>query len=257
MKNKLYLALVTALLFVTACKKGSDNPKAEPEPKPEIKYSDSLYFKIGDRIYQGKEVNIGGVSNGKTNIKPFKSRIVGRELSYETGGMFWYGDVDSTYYGVKTGFNLNDASVEIIFTKKMLTTNLLKDISINVYQNNEDFFKIGKRSFATDYEMENSTEGVVLEVSDRKQIYKSRLTSSRPGFSIFSRPDIGDNIQKDSKFEILKVINLSDDIILIQAKFELNLFDAEGEKYKLTEGFYQKKVKKNVKNALQFLFINS
>ncbi|RZL38375.1 MAG: hypothetical protein EOO96_03035 [Pedobacter sp.] len=189
--------MLISLSFVVACKKSKQEPKNELESS--IRYSDSLYFKIGDRIYKGNNANSNGVLNGQTNVKPFTDKIPNRKASYETAGMFWYGDVDSTFYGVHSGFDLNDAEVKIAFTKKMLTANLLEDNPVKVYRNNQEFFKLGKRTFSTDFEMENSTDGVVFKVYDREQIYKSGLTSSRPGFSIFLRPDMEKDFQKRFK----------------------------------------------------------
>lgn len=251
MKNsQIYLAFAMAMLWTTACKKEKIS-ESLPEPaQTQTNYADSIYFKIEGTAYQGEGTSSYGVSNGQTNLKAFDNEISGRTYAIATGNRFWYGDVDSTFYGIHHKMNLKNGEAEIIFTQKMLTSKMHKDISLKIYQNNEDFFKVGKRTFATDYEMENSTDGIILTARDGGK-YKAPLTSSRPGSSILNRPDIGKEIQKDSRFEIIKTEKLTDRVMLIQATFELNLYDQEGKKYKVTDGFYQKKISRWADNWWQ------
>ncbi|KIO76466.1 hypothetical protein TH53_14580 [Pedobacter lusitanus] len=178
-----------------------------------------------------------GRGNLPINIKPSPTVIKGGKLAYETGGYYWYGAKDSTLYTVIRGLSSSQGGdyFKILFTKKFKDSQLLNNNVMLAPQDYYDIFKLGKQTFAVDLEKENTTEGISIDF--RGNDMKDGLTTNIPGFSILIRSGLKKDIQNNSNFEITKVEKLKDNLYLIEAKFEVNLFDINEKLYRIKGGF--------------------
>ena len=63
--------------------------------------------------------------------------------------------------------------------------------------------------------------------------FGSELTSYVPYYTMIKKLDLGPDIQKDAKFEIIKSEKFWENRLRVEAKFELNLYDTNGKKYRV------------------------
>lgn len=235
MSNLKFCAVMLVLLLLAACKKESTDVFPEEQA---LAYADSLSFEIDGKAYSFDERNSSGFGNSQVNIKPYSDTISGQKWAYRTGNRYWYGENDSTLYYIlyELGSQKETGSAKISFSKKFHNDQLRKSKStLSIPSDHLGILKEGRQTFAVDFGMENTTEGVALEVHLAE--LPSALTSYRPGFSIVVRPDLDMSMQKNSSFEIIKVQRIDDNLMFVQAKFALNLFDAEGKLYRLENGY--------------------
>jgi hypothetical protein len=238
--NNYYYILPVLLCTLLSCKKSSPVESIDSKPIQSQIAKDSISFSINGKQYSFNNTNSIGIGNCQINIKAFNDAIPGRDYAYNTAGKFWYGDTDSTMYysvfGMRSNIN-QDAILKISFNKKYKTTELVKSFQQLIPKNQSDIFKAGKQSFATDFEKENTREGVVLSLSTQG----ISLSSTKPGFSIYLQSHkIG--IQDNSSFEILRVEHIKDDNYLVEAAFSMNLFDQDEKLYRVEKGFMRKTI---------------
>jgi hypothetical protein len=228
-----YFLTIILICVLMSCKKTDLKPIAEQ------KITDSISFSMDRTSYTFNQTNLVGIVNRQINIKPFSEAIAGRDYAYETAGKFWYGTPDSTMYAAQFGLisDTNPGSLEITFNKKYRTSDLTKSLIVKAPKDQSEIFKPGKLPFAIDYDKENTREGVVMEF----YVKGRSLTTKKPGFSIYIQSHRMD-VQDDSSFEILKVDHIGGDQYLMEARFTLNLFDAEENLYRVENGFLRKNI---------------
>lgn len=225
------------LLFaITSCKK--DTVPVDPEEVKIVK--DSVSFLLNGKKYVCSEQKSVGVGNRQINIKPSMTLINDQDWEYKTGGFYWYGEKDSLLYD--TFFNLASSDhqnrIHISFSKKYHRNELpLKVFNVFVPSDNSKIFKAGLQAFAVDLNLENTMDGISIEVST--QDLKGHLSTYMPAFSILIRTDLTKDIQENSRFEITKVQKLNEKLHLLEGRFEVNLFDDTGKLYKLEKGFFR------------------
>jgi hypothetical protein len=238
MKNlSLCLIVVFCWMAMQSCKKGSEEVVPTPvvnTNKPVV-YKDSVYFTINQTKYVFDQWLGFGAANYPVNIKKSLVKIADRKLAYETGGYYWYGAPDSTLYAAKCILYSNTlGDFELSFTKKFKDSELVRYMTLLYPQSHEQLFKTGEFGFAVDLGKANTTEGVVLEFYESN--LNSLLSSNIPGDSK-EGSDAKKGIQHDSSFNVTKVEKTKEGMYIIEARFELNLFDKNGHLYRLKDGF--------------------
>lgn len=240
---KLYLISTLAFISIASCKK--NNVEVITDPEKAVEYKDSISFKINEKQYVFNTTTSYGNGNQQINIKPSPIAIKGRRPAYETGGYYFYGEIDSTLYSVHyelrseqltDNFNIN-------FTKKFENSQLNQGLLLLAPTDHLGIFKTGKLSFAVDLEKENTMDGVAIDFKGSG--IPEQLSTCIPGFSILVRSSLTKDIQNNSNFEITKVKNLNDGLYLIEAKFAVNLYGESEKLYKLENGFLRMKVHMN------------
>jgi len=221
-----------------SCKKGNEVLLTPETGKPEaVVNKDSISFTINRTKYVFTDRRSFGSGNDAVNIKRSAVKIPGGKLAYQTDNAYWYGASDSTLYSAQ--FELNskslDQSFRLIFTKKFKDNELVWKAPLFYLQNHDALFKIGESGFATDLYKENTTEGVAIKLFDKE--LNGELISMIPGFSIVVRSDLKNDLQDNSHFVITKVEKDKQGQYLIEARFNLNLYDKDGKLFKLENGF--------------------
>jgi hypothetical protein len=247
MKSIRLLYLLITIFIISSCKKTDKNLS-----KDSIIVSDSISFYVDNQLYVFNKRNITGIGNQQVNIKPSQNKLIGRESAYETGNLFWYGDKDSTLYHINYGFiSSQDVSntFEIFFNKKFNNKELFLDNSILIPTDNLDLYKVGKKEFAIDLNLQNTTDGISIKFYSKD--LKQTLISTIPGFSILDNSNLSKTIQDDSNFEITK---FDKENRIIEANFNLNLFDKSGKLHRAINGFARFKVALASKGYNFFIF---
>ena len=239
---KIYFLLL-ALISIAACKENSSDPTQNPAV-----YTDSVSFVINGKEYVCNQRNTSGIGNRQVNVKPSPTLINGQDPEYYTGGIYWYGEKDSTLYDAFYKFRseIEKNNFQVSFSKKFGNNQLRKSFTFFIPMDNSALFIQGKQSFAVDLNMENTMDGVSIEANLSGL---PELSSYIPGFSILLRTSLDKTIQNNSTFEITKIQKLDDKQMLIEAKFELNLFDKDGKLYRLQKGFLRFKTVTKIVSA--------
>ena len=240
MKNLNYV-LVGLIPLVFSCKK--EKPKTpEVSEKPPVEASspylvDSISFKINGVSYVGNDNYGAGYGNSGVNTKYYDKEIPGRRSWGEIGSSYRYGEPDSIMYTVFKRFDIENGSIRITFAKKMGQNQLDAHLSLLGFADNASLYTVGNRGFATDYRVDQKLDGIVVDFYGRN--FDSELSSYVPYYTIIKKIDLGSDIQKDSKFEIIKAERIGENRLLVVAKFELNLYDDSGKKYRVENGYYR------------------
>jgi len=227
------------LIFIafTSCKKDT----APDFLKEAQNVKDSVSFLINGKAYDFTVLNTTGIGNRQINIKPSTTLIKGQEWEYNTGGLYWYGEKDSLLYDTFYGFTSLDMkqSINISFSRKY-SRNVLKEVfTLFAPADNSEIFKVGLQPFAVDLNLENTMDGISIEV--RTPESGAQLSTYIPAFSIMIRTGLSKDIQNDSRFEITRIEKLDEKFQLIEGKFAVNLFDGAGKLYRLENGFFRLK----------------
>jgi len=239
MNFKKYLSLIFFASVILSCKK-SEEPVAiipEIESKPQI--TDSISIVLDGKPYFFKDGYSYGSGNTQTNVKPYNEPIPDRKAANETAGKFWYGEKDSILYFTHYGLSMKEdwGNFKIYFAKKFAISEMDKGTFLWIPKDHREIFKVGKQSFAIDFEKESKNEGVVLELF----IAGKQLSSVTPGFSIAVQSHRTD-IQDNSTFEIKKLEQIEGDNYYIEAEFSMNLYDQEEKLYRIEKGYLRKTI---------------
>lgn len=227
--------MALAIIFVVSCKKISTENLAQIPGK--ISYKDSVSFTINEQRYVFDYTYSTGIANRAINVKPSQVIINDGKLAYQTANYYWYGEKDSTLYSVSYSLESKQPGEDfkIWFTKKYKDSQLQRGFQLYAPKNHLEIFKPGKQPFAIDMDKENTTEGVFIDFNGIG--ISEHLISGIPGFSIIQRSNLNKNIQKDSSFEITKVEKIKDNVYVIEAKFELSLYNINEQLYRAKNGF--------------------
>lgn len=236
------ILLFFAISLVSCQKDGEEISIDEQAWNTDPANRDSISFTLNDRTYSSNEMNGFGFSNKQINIKPHSSAIKNRETAYATGGYWWYGENDSLLFEQTFSFKSPEFSnISFGFSKKYDKNNLLQKNALLAPKNNDSTFFVGPAQFATDNNLENTTEGVSLELYPLQT--GKVLTTSIPAYSILLRSKLNNQLQDDSYFHIIKIDTLQHDVLCIEARFELNVYNENETPYRLKDGFIRFKTK--------------
>ncbi len=232
----LQLSFLVFLLIIASCKKSKVEVE-EPTRYTDIQYTDSVSFSINGKDYMSTDRYSSGWANRQVNIKRSDTLITGRKAEYMIGGFYWYGEKDSTLYSISAGF-VDDAPIKISFHKKF-GNNEMKGNNFLYPSGSSLIFNKGEQPFAVDLNLENTMEGVSIEVYTKE--LKDLLSTYIPGFSRLTDSKLPRASQEESSFEVTKLQLLENGIYLVEARFEANLFDDQAKMYKLKNGFLRLK----------------
>ena len=240
MKITHYSLIALIIICASSCKKNTS--ETLHETKTEVILKDSVSFIVNNTQYVFNEKNTFGVSNRAVNIKPSKTLIKDGKLGIETGGVYWYGTKDSTMYSVfqRLGSNKLGEEFGISFNKRFSDNQLHKSAALLVPKDNAEIFRLGKIPFAVDLDKENTMDGISIDF--RAPGLTKNLSTVIPGFSILVRSGLKKDIQDNSSFEITKIEKIQDSTYLLEAKFELNLFNTDEQLYRVKNGFLRLRV---------------
>ena len=88
-------------------------------------------------------------------------------------------------------------------------------------KNPKDFYAIGSRNYALDFERDNSQNGIAIRINNQGSFKTYGLDSFR------IPPVLNTDAQKNSKFEITSVKKSKSGLYILEAKFNATVFDAE------------------------------
>lgn len=234
MKTKNLIGLGIALICLTACKK--EKPSVEPEPvitkkiDPLELLRDSISYTIDGKqlIQRRSEGRSGSIINDIANAK-LDSLVKYQE--YKSG------DKDSVMFG--RGFHFVDEnrnSIEIQFLKKYNRNQAQPKTNQTAFfipSDKLDLFSTGEKKFALDFTRNNSQNGITLELNGEYYGLQTYGYSS-----LFYQKPLSQELQKDSKFEIIKLQKLESGKYLLEAKFNASVYRADGTNLKKIENGY-------------------
>ncbi|SMD18527.1 hypothetical protein [Pedobacter nyackensis] len=233
-RNMFRLALITGVFIVcfTSCKKGGiSGVEVEPVPNTkQISLSDSIYFEVDGKVYTANSVFSMGIGNSGANMRFLDAPVAGRKNWGTLGGKSYYASVDSIYLSYGKSFSgPNDyGNLHISFGKGFQVKDLNYIGAMWYAKDIRNMLDKGKQEFAIDYQSTNSIDGVSFVVD--------RLgRTGRPEFSFDDSSD--SSLQDDAHFEITEKEQVDKDRYRISARFEMNLYDDKGKKYRATKGF--------------------
>lgn len=236
--KKIYLVTLSiVLLLFISCTKKEREEVTPVTPTFEPSSVDSASFEIDGKQYVFTQKNRVGIGNRAVNIKASSKVIPGGKLAYETGGYWWYGAPDSTMFAIHYGFPSFPigSNLDISFHKIFNDAQLTKGSWLSGPDTYTDIFKLGKASFAVDFDKENTMDGILMDFYSKD--LRKTLSTKIPGFSIIIRSDLKNDIQDNSKFEVTKLEKLENGRYLYEAVFEVNLFDDEANLYRVKNGY--------------------
>jgi hypothetical protein len=237
---KLYLALLLSIVVITSCKK-SVYLESVPVALTEVDTLETNGYKfdyvsivIDGKTYICKD-NGGSYTWGHT--------IANRKIDFiDKGGIHLdKGHPDSLLYFRDYGIS-NDSTLHmrVLFCKKYAKKDLVKEVIWWYPKNQLDLFKPGLQNFATDWQRENSYDGVGLSLSlkngDKYETY-STYSQQYPNLST----TISNNSQSGSHFNIVKLAYTKRGDY-IEANFKLKIFNPKEESKTIEKGFMRLQV---------------
>lgn len=227
------LPVCLLLLSFFSCKKDSSSEPMEESTKV---YKDSVSFTVDAKKFSFLDPSGKGFGNRQINIKPSLTIKSDQKIAYQVGGLFWYGEKDSTLFD--TSFRCYGdepySTIEFKFSKKFHNSQLT-GTSFKRPRDKHEVVKVGIQSFAVDFENENTTDGVAIEA--HLPGVPEMLVSYIPDFAIVGKSVLTRSLQDNSKFEVIKIEKLNDKIHLIEARFEINLYDKNGRLNRIKNGY--------------------
>lgn len=241
MKKTLLLLPLLVVLLATACKK--DEVFVEPEI-PVVKehgfLTDSISFTLEGKRYtnelaEPQSLFPRGASNRGTNMR--LSTVEG-DWYLSSGGKYWVGAPDSVQYGSfsTTRLNQDAGEIEVEFVKNLRRSNLLYIGAFYYPRFENNYYTAGDYKYALDFGREGKDEGVAIRLSLSTL---GKLTSYSPNY-LFQESKLTAESQLNSTFKVLKVEEIKGtDYVIIEARFEVNLFDEKENPVKITEGYFR------------------
>lgn len=223
------------LILLSACKK--ENPTIERlEPAiinkvdPLELLSDSISYIIDGRqlIQKRSEGRSSSIINDVANAR-LDSLVKYQE--YKSG------DKDSVMFG--RGFYFTDENrngIEVQFLKKYNRNQAQPKTNQTAFfipSDKLDLFSIGERKFALDFTRDNSQNGITLELNGA---YYGLQTYGHS--SLVHHQRLNQELQKNSKFEIIKLQKLESGKYLLEARFNASVYWGDGTNIKKIENGY-------------------
>jgi hypothetical protein len=233
LRTLLFLAFAaTATLFISSCKKETtvDVP-ITTEPEVKMKF-DSVYFEIAGKPYSGiPDLPMNAVGNSGYRMKYLDAPKEGMTIynEYGTSKSGWYAPTDSIYFTCANTYEINgDKAFQISFNQGFHKNNMSKYGSFYFPSDTRNMLKKGKLSFATDYGSTNSKDGIAISFAPYGRTGKLEFAYEE---SLANYP------QDDSIFEIINTEQIDKESYFVEARFELNLYDKNRTKYRITNGY--------------------
>lgn len=215
---------VFALCLFAACKKDNPTP-SEIKPDPLLTLGDSCSYQMDGKSYSFTNQNGFSIRNSQTNVK-LDSVVM--------GARYYSGDKDSVMFSRSYNFDARDfnAGISISFAKKYNKKEMEQSkLALLIPKNGMDLFLPGNYKYPIDYERENTQSGIAIE------LHTNESFSSYSKGSIARPTVITSESQRQSKFEIIRCVKLTNGNYLLEAKFNTVVFDGE------------ETVKKNIENG--------
>lgn len=237
MKNVIYSTTFFALIFclLLSCKKSANE---QIVAKPVIPGIDSLALKDSVRFTLNE--NTYTITNGSSGSMEFGNNVADRKIdSIVHSGYYYSGSKDSTQFYSKYDITRDQISrndsiygLSVIFIKKFGNGQLVKGPGIQMPANKSALYLLGNYPYATDFQRENNQDGAGIELLTKAGVWYS-YNPTMYGLTT----TLGADIQKNSKFELVKYKKLSNGSYLIEARFSLNLFDKNEKSVRLDNGY--------------------
>lgn len=247
MKSYLFFLTILILFITVSCRRASEETAPEPEVTKEIFYQDSVSFTISGKKYVHDHCYSRGISNMQVNLKPYKEKLEDRILAYGSEGNYWYGAKDSTLYETRRTFGGTDepGNICISFSKKYHNSQLRQASVYLIPRDTRPIFTTGKKTFAIDLDKMNTTDGIgIIAHIQNNEDKLEEMTTFFPNRSLLAKTTLDKDLQNNSTFEIVKFEKLnygwyleSGNMYLIEARFEVNLYNKKEEIYRLENGF--------------------
>jgi hypothetical protein len=224
MKSKSLLGLVISLFFFAACKK--DNPTIEPENPLEL-LKDSASYAIDGKAYNVIDIEKNWTYTTQSNLKITS----GVNFNYQLEG-----DKDSLLFVREYSIRAPYTNIAISFLKiynknETALTNENNGGYLNYPKNKTDIFSPGLYKYSTEFFRSNSTSGIAFTLINQQGVFKSYSQSDLGKPSSVTQID-----QNGSKFEIISLKKRKSDYLL-EAKFNLNVFDENKKQLKIENGY--------------------
>jgi hypothetical protein len=222
MKNLILYCLIP-ILFFAACKKDIRvNPITPIKTNAIVLASDSGSYTIDGKTYALDTQ--GGIEIGNTDADRKLDSIIDQNHYYISGRK------DSIFF-YRT-FNLYNSqskqSIDISFFKKYAVKNMIP-APIYYPQSQADLFQAGSYQYGTDYTRENATNGVALAVNGIGQTYSN---------NILGMPStVPAKAENNASFEITSFKKVDGSQYLLEAKFNVVIFDDSGTAKQVKDGY--------------------
>ncbi|QXV67082.1 hypothetical protein INP83_08375 [Mucilaginibacter sp. 21P] len=234
-----FLSIALIALTAISCKKSDTvTPSKTDLAVGESTIQDSVSFTLNGKSYinllNPTSYTFNEFGNKGTNLKPTTTP---GEFYIGRGNTYWVGSPDSVqYYSAYEAVLQNKAGViKFSFIRNNNKLDVVKMGSFYLPKTNEDFYKVGDYQYATDFEREGKEQGIAISFGSLKSNTQSE---------IYDQPTLTAQDQKGSMFRIKKITELKGDQLLygapsvmIEAIFEVNLFDKDKNSVKVTNGF--------------------
>ena len=222
--------------FLCSCKK----EKVEDLPAPSLPATkakirkDSISYTVDGILYTSNGFERGVFGSGRGNEIVFSNMLTGIENAdssiYFTTQTFGYRDDNPDYK------NSRYFSFQIQFNRKYGKKQLFpKEAEFTNYPVNEiDLYKLGEHPYA---ERAEAKDGIEIMISSRNFGQDFFGTSFMP-FSETNHTSIGQQPQENSKFNVISLDTLVNGEIIMEATFNVNIFDRDRAKLlKVEDGF--------------------
>lgn len=216
------LGLFVVLLSLSACKK--ENTLNEPSI---TLVKDSASYTVNGKKYVSHKIEKGLTLTTQSNTK------------ITSGVNFNYliqGDKDSILFVRNFTIKADKSFMILSFIKvynnvETENTNENNGGYLNYPKNKTDIFSKGMYKYSTDFWRNNSISGIAIRMINDNGDFKSY------GQSDLGKPaSVTQTDQKDSKFEIISIQKRKSDYLL-EAKFNLNIFDDNKQVQKIENGY--------------------
>ena len=222
MKPVNFLWLFVVLLTLSACKK--ENTVQEPSL---TLTKDSVSYTVNGKEYVSNKIERGSTFTTQSNTK------------ITSGVNFNYliqGDKDSILFVRNFTIKADKSFMILSFIKvynnvETESTNENNGGYLNYPKNKTDIFSTGMYRYSTDFWRNNSISGIAIRMINDNGDFKSY------GHSDLNKPaSVTQTDQKDAKFEIINIQKREFDYLL-EAKFNLNVFDDNEQVQKIENGY--------------------
>ncbi|OWK72262.1 hypothetical protein [Pedobacter sp. AJM] len=224
MKIKNLPGIAMALMCLFACKKG--DPVIESKNPLEL-LKDSASYSINGKTYISMGIEKNWTYTTQSNLKI---------TSGENFNYLLVGDKDSLLfvreYSIKAPYtNIALSFIKIYNKNETEFANENNGGYLNYPKNKTDIFSPGSYKYSTEFNRSNSTSGIAFTLINQQGIYKSYSQSD-----LGKQPSVTQIDQKDSKFEIIS-LKKQESGYLLEAKFNLNVFDENKKLLKIENGY--------------------
>jgi len=237
MKYWFTLLFISTLFFASSCKK-SDNAVI-PDSGLDSLETNGYKFNYASLQMDGKSY----VWKDDASSYGSGNRLVNRKIeSIEAYGVkLDKGDPDSTLFSREYTL-INDSSLvlKLIFSKKLAKKDCLQELWFFYPKDQLELFRPGLQNFATDFDRENSYDGVGIELTQREG--DKIVTYSTYSLQFESFPtSITNDSQDGSYFDITKLATIPRGEY-IEATFKAKVFNLEEEVKSIDKGFLRLRI---------------